>query len=119
MFKIILNGKRVGNSTVEKSGLYYSIRCECVFLDKKPYRIVANDGKTTVDLGICVPEGNRFIIKTKIPVKRLNLENAEFMAVPKIESTAYSVEYNCITYLDKLETARLRFTDGQPFIILD
>lgn len=121
MFLITFNGQTVGSAEVQTEGCFYKISCSCDALPNRGNRIYATDGKETIDLGICVPKGNRFVLTKRVPVKRLIWENLRFsiasadpnvMAVPVETGTAFSK-------LDKLACGKFSIRDGQPQILID
>ena len=80
MYDVLLNGSAIGYAKVDREGLYYKFQCNCKFYDHKIYRIKVSDGVTEIQLGICVPEGDRFTLHTKIPIKRLQKGGLLFTA---------------------------------------
>ena len=71
--EIKLNGETIGTASIRKEGLYYHFDCRCRFSDKKFHRLTAVCGELSADLGICVPSGNDFVVKTKVAVSRLGI----------------------------------------------
>lgn len=118
MYEVRLNGTSVGSAQIVKEGLYYKIHCCCSFHDKKIYRISILDGKSDVYLGICVPEGNHFVLTTRVPVKYLSGENWNFVVNSEGPCGVPVVSGKPFEYLEKLETARFN-TNGQPKIVID
>ena len=119
MCDILLNGLSIGRVQVDREGLYYKFRCKCKFNDNKIYRIKVSDGITEIILGICVPEGDNFILNTKVPVKKLQKDTLIFTAELRSEQAIVAEMGKSFSYLDKLETARLQYTNGQVKIIID
>lgn len=82
---------------------------------------VSCDGRT-VNLGICVPVGDAFEIRTSVPVKRLGTGELRFSAVPKDEKpdeSFYPVREDApFDAIDQLDQARLLEQDGQTGIII-
>lgn len=119
MYDILLNGLTIGHVQVDREGLYYKFRCNCKFNDNKIYRIKVTDSVTEITLGICVPEGDNFILNTKVPVKKLQKDSLIFTAELRSEQAIVAETGKSFSYLDKLETARLQYTNGQIKIIID
>jgi len=69
-YDVLMNGKIVGWATVRKEGLYVQITCECRLDHDGFYRIFANCVDASNDLGICIPQNGRFVLKKKMPIKR-------------------------------------------------
>ncbi len=115
------NEKNVGQAEIIKEGLFYRIHCACKPTDEGIHRITVSDGISVVDLGICVPVGERFVLTTRIPAKRLTGENLSFALVGKNEGE-HTVPVDTgapFAHLDKLENARLEVTNGQKMIVID
>lgn len=119
MYDIKQDGDTVGQAQVEIDGLYYIIRCCCRFWNKKINRIRIYDGKKEMSLGICVPEGNQFVLTKRIPKKQLSGENLCFFVESEVLSGIPVASGKPFEYLHKLKTARLQNTNGQPMIIID
>ena len=79
MFDICYHDGVVGNAEVTKEGLYYRFCCVCTPPDKAMYRIHVTDGVVTKDLGICVPEKDRYILVTRVPMKYFKGEELTFI----------------------------------------
>ncbi len=85
MFQIFDKENCVGTAQIQQEGLYYRIYCNCKISTEGIHRIVVCDDKNTVDLGICVPEENRFTLTSRIPAKKLNADNCRFSLVKQGE----------------------------------
>ena len=119
MYKITLNGEQVGQAQVEREGLYYKITCICSFPDNEIHKIFVGDGESVVKLGVCVPNGNQFTLSTRVPIKYLPGDDLYFTIASNCPSDIPISSGKPFAYLDKLETARLQITNGQPSIIID
>ena len=120
MFDILWNGKPVGTAECKKEGLYYRFDCSCTPPDKAFYRVVLTDGQVQRDLGICVPQGNRFVLTARVPCKLINTEALSFELTDKRQES-FSVPVNTgepFEHLEKIETARLQVTNGQAELII-
>lgn len=119
MYEITLNNNLVGWAQVERIGLYYKFCCICNSSKNKMFRIVVSDGNNTVNLGICVPEGDKFVLTKRIPVKYLSGKRLHFSIENDFKDRISLVNCECFNYLDKLDTAHLRIADGQPYIVIN
>lgn len=117
--EIILNGEQIGYAKVEIEGLYYKILCICTFPDQNVYRVVVGDGESVLKLGICVPDDDKFILSTKVPVKYLKGKKMRFWVESNTSSCIPVSANKPFAQLDKLETARLQISNGQASIIID
>lgn len=81
-YAVCLGKERIGSATVKREGLYYRIHCQCQLSGSIPCRIIVK-GEKEVDLGLCVPMGDRFGIDTLIPVKRIGEGDLNFQVLPR------------------------------------
>lgn len=119
---IQLAGERIGTGQVWREGLYTCFDCRCRLSGEMVYRITARCGEKTVHLGIPVPEGDRFVLRTRIPTKRLGEGPLTLRVEPKRDSlegkfVPLSPE-EPFRYLRRLEDAFLQRRDGQPGLVL-
>ena len=121
MFDISYYDRIVGNAQVTKEGLYYRFCCVCTPPDKAMYRIHVTDGVVTKDLGICVPEKDRYTLVTRVPMKCFKSEELNFiLTTNKLEKAFMPVATDgAFEALDHLETARFQMENGQPGILID
>ena len=121
MFDICYHDGVVGNAEVTKEGLYYRFCCVCTPPDKSMYRIHVTDGIITKDLGICVPEKDRYILVTRVPMKYFKGEELTFILTSnKLEKAFMPVATDApFEALDQLKTARFQIENGQPGILID
>ena len=123
MYDILLGTAPVGKAEVQTEGLYYKFSCYCTLPSSDVFRVTVSDGNTTKDLGICVPTGSRFTLTARIPTKYLKGDRLTFILVPN-NSARRGIGIPVMTgrpfeQLDKLEAARLSYTNGQPVIVID
>lgn len=116
MYPILYYNAPVGDAEMKREGLYYRFICTCTPPDTEMYRIFVSDGKTEIDLGICVPEGGRFVLRCALPAKRLSGQTLVFtlkenkgMRHPVTDGEPFSA-------LDKLDDAYFEVIDGQAQI---
>lgn len=119
MFEIHSNGVVVGSADVKRKGLYYHITCTCKPPSKDIHRIIMYSGSVQKDLGICVPSGNAFALSVRIPVKCFQEDKFTFELVRGTKGEYEIFDNMPFPHLDKLEAARLQYTNGQPRLIID
>ena len=119
MFEIFFNEAVTGQAEMVKEGLYYKIHCTCSLPNSGIHRIIISDGEITRDLGICVPVGDKFVLNTRVPVKNIKGDQPKFHLVSGKHTAIPVATGKPFSALDKLETARLQVTNGQPEIITD
>ena len=118
MFDVFFNESVVGSAQVEKDGLYYCIHCACEIPGDGLYRIILNDGENSHNLGICVPNKDKFVVNKRIPAKYIIGENLTFQLVLDANNGIAVATGKPFAHLDKLETAHLLETNGQSKIII-
>ncbi len=118
----MLGGQSVGTAQIRREGLYYALDCRCRLSGEIVYRLVARRGERTVNLGIPVPEGNWFVLRTRIPVKRLGEGELQIRAEPK--NVQWSGKFVPLSpeepfrYLRRLQGAFLQVRDGQVGVVI-
>jgi hypothetical protein len=122
MYDILLGGESIGTAQVQRQGLYYIFDCRCDLSGEVVYRITVRCGENTQSLGIPVPDGNRFRLRTKIPVKNLGEGELSFRMVPKHANTdekfvPISPE-EPFRYLKRLQNAFLQVRDGKVGVVI-
>lgn len=118
VYEMFWDNRQVGTASVVKEGLYYLFHCECSLPKNDIYKISVSDGTSVINLGICIPEKEKFILKTKIPVKYLSIDKITFTVMSKNTDKILIRNYMQFDSLDKLETARLENINGQLFIVI-
>ena len=81
IYSICIDGQKVGTATVSREGLYYSFRCECRLPKREVCKIFVSCGADGVLLGTPFPEGQVFVLRTKLPIKRFGEGQMEFSVV--------------------------------------
>ena len=119
LHSILFNNVPVGQAQIKQEGLYHKITCQCVLPNKRIYRIKVSDGINDVDLGICVPEGDCFILTSRVAVKKLSTENLKFYIITNQPSEFHIADGKPFEALDKLEAARLQYRNGQLYVVID
>ena len=94
----------VGEVKIEKDKLYYRVCCKCRLPKDKIYRLIVCSGNSHYNLGVCVPKGDNFEVKTKIPVSRLSESELRFYT-----------EVNCNSY----EKVTCQVLENEPFEQID
>lgn len=122
VFDITLGGRPVGQAAVFQKGLYLYFDCRCRLSGETVCRIRVRRGEKEVDLGIPVPEGRDFVLRKKLPAKKLGDGVPEFWVAPKKvtlpENWVPVRAEEPFAYLSRLEDAYLEVRDGQVGISL-
>ncbi len=121
MFAITFENQTVGFAKVQKEGCFYRISCSCDLLPSGSRRIFVTDGNATIDLGICVPNGGRFVLTKRIPVRCLEQDNLQFSFMPECDNIAgIPVETGkAFAELNNLRYGKYRYQNGQGQIFID
>lgn len=121
-YDILLGGESAGNARVTREGLYYRFDCCLRLSGEVMYKLILQKGAETLNLGIPVPQGNLFTLRTRIPAKRVGDGAFVIHAVPK--HTALDGRFvplkedEPFRYLSKLYDAVFTVRDGQPGLLL-
>ena len=122
VFDITLGGRSVGQAAVFREGLYLYFDCRCRLSGETVCRIRVRRGEKEADLGIPVPEGRDFVLRKKLPAKKLGDGVPEFWVTPKKvklpENWVPVRAEEPFAYLSRLEDAYLEVRDGQVGISL-
>lgn len=121
-YEIYQGEQRVGTAEVSTEGLYYNFYCRCVLSGETMCRIIVTCDGHIHSLGLPVPEGDAFVLRTRMPVKRLGQGQLQFRVIPK--HTQVGGHFIPISpeepfrYLSRLENAVMQIRDGKPGIFL-
>ncbi len=118
MYDVLLNGHKVGYVHIESIGLYYKFSCECALPDNKIYRLFAGDENSSVKLGVCVPDRGKFVLNTRLPQKGFSEKPTNFWLMSNMEKVMCIENGKPFAYLDELDIARLKKSNGQQYYIL-
>lgn len=121
-FDILLAGQPAGKAAVRREGLYYIFDCRCHFTGEVMYRLTVSSGGHTENLGIPVPEGGAFVLRTRLPAKRLGEGKMELRAVPRhAELGEHFIPLSPeepFRYLRRLENAFLQVRSNAVGVVL-
>lgn len=119
MYEVLWKGSPVGKATIAKEGLFYRVVCNCYLPREGTYRVKITDGNNECNLGICVPDGNMYSCTARVSCKRFNGNSFSFVLTAPEDNLSVPIGSGTpFMYLDRLSTARLQFTNGQPNIII-
>lgn len=121
-YDIQLGSEVIGKAIVERQGLYYHFSCRCRITGAVIYRVTVSCGGHHENLGILVPMGDSFGLKTKLAVKKLGKGLLQFRALPKHQKAegkfvpVYPDEP--FAYLTRLQNAFLEVRNGRSGVVL-
>lgn len=120
MYNIIWKSNLVGTAEVFDEGLYYRFSCKCTIRYEGIYRIIVINGMNMIDLGICVPEKNNFVLYKRIPKKLFKEKTFSFKLIPSNNNCLVNIcSGMACDWLDKINTARLVIVNGLQKIVID
>lgn len=65
-YDVMLNSSPVGTVRITPEGLFLRFQCWCHLPDKQIYRLQVCNNNRTIDLGICVPEGDSYYVDKRV-----------------------------------------------------
>ena len=120
-YAVYLWDRPAGKVNLEREGLYCRISCRCDLPEDVICRLKAVGAGTEENLGILVPEDGSFVLRTRIPAKRLE-GDFTFHAVPNRELLPGKFIALCpeepFRYLERLKDAYLIRKNGQAGIVI-
>lgn len=119
VYSIYYGHNLVGQARFARQGLYYHIYCDIKRVDNNLYRVYVQCGNDHVDLGICVPEGNRFVINKRIAIKSLNEEPECFhlIADADVKRSIPVLENKPFDYIQELNNSKYLYTENKAYVI--
>lgn len=121
VYDILLGGKTVGQAVMVRQGLYWYFDCRCSLSGEVVFRVTVSCGGKTENLGIPVPKGQDFALRTKLPVKRLGQGTPIFQLEPKhaaLPENWIPVRADePFAYLTRLQDAFLQMREGKTGIV--
>lgn len=79
-YEVFYKDNIVGTVCINQIGLYTELECQCTFPQDGLYRIVATHRSGRIDMGICLRDGDIYVIKAKIPSKYIVYDDLKFCA---------------------------------------
>ena len=123
LYDIFRGGEKIGKAEVRREGLYYRFLCACDLTGGVIYRLTVTCGGNTQNLGIPVPEGDCFYLKTRLPVSRFSKEEPVFWAVPHHQQKETDMwepisPETPFDYITRLENAVMERRNGEVGILI-
>ena len=119
LFSIHYEKNQVGYAKCTRQGLYYHISCDVKRIDNNLYRVYVIDSSKIMDLGICVPEGNRFVINKRIPIKSFDGEPERFILIADADVKHFVpvLENVPFDYIQKLDKSKYYYYESRSYIV--
>lgn len=121
-YDIVYGQNTIGKARVEQVGLYYHFICQCVLPCESVHYVILQSGDRQFNLGVCVPNGDKFQAYKRIPVKEFEKNDFHFRLIPKEEKSKLLIEPDPekpFAYLQNLQDARLDVYEKGIQIVLD
>ena len=121
-YEMKFGGQTVGKAQVAREGLYYRFHCRCRLSGDMIAKVLVTTGGHQESLGVLVPNGDGFELRTRIPAKKLGQGTPEFHVVPN--RAGVSGQFVPIkpeepfSYIARLKDAYLACHNGQPGAII-
>lgn len=122
LYTLSFGDRAAGKVEVTRQGLYYAFSCHCRLSGDIVCKAVADWGDKQESLGVLIPEGDGFCLKTRLPAKRFPDRDPHFRVLPN--RTAINGRFIPIrpeepfAYLERLKEAYLARQNGQLGVIL-
>lgn len=121
-YEIFLGDKVVGTAYAETVGLYTHFTCHCHFSTNRLFRVIAYYGKTEINLGVCIPDGDAYTVKARVATKRLNSTLPNFQVNMQVQDSAVFIPLDAeeiYNYFEGIMEAKFGVRDGVKGIILN
>lgn len=116
-YPLIMQNERVGQVQIRREGLYLCFSCRCHLEKEEICRVQISLSGEKRNLGVLVPEGEGFSLKTRIPAKQLGQGEPEFLVLSNrtaSEGTFVPIKpEEPFAYLERLKEAYLIRKNGQ------
>ena len=117
-YEIKLGNRPMGKVRVTREGLYYRFRCRCQLTGDSVCKVMAED----ISLGILVPQGDGFVLDTKLPVKRFGEGCTDFQIQPNrpvLDGRFIPIKpEEPFAYIERLKNAYLTRQNGQLGVVI-
>jgi len=120
-YDIFWKNRKVGYAYIYSEGLYSQIDCTCSFETPGIYRIVVRGDHNNHRLGVCVPFGNNYVLKKKVPSKHLNSNNFcfEVQCDTVSEDQKILITHSiCEIPISMLQKMRLKREEGNVYLVI-
>ena len=81
IYDVLLGNDTVGSAEIREVDLYCRVQCICKLPSSQIYRILMVGTTGELLLGVCVPNGDEWILERKIPAKKLPGEELQFYII--------------------------------------
>ncbi|MBE6925473.1 MAG: hypothetical protein E7461_01390 [Ruminococcaceae bacterium] len=107
------DGEIVGTAHIAAQGLYYEVQCICK-MQHSVLHIEADCGNRKENIGICVPNNGKMVIRTRVPQKRLAGLVGFAVRRAACESWIPINAEEPLKFLWRIAEARFAIRDGRP-----
>ena len=106
IYDVWMPDKIAGQVMVSREGLYYRFLCTVKIPKESHYHVMAQADSGIIDLGLCVPQGDLFVLSTKMPVKRFDKREYRYVLSEKTVKQVIPV------FVDKPFVCLNKLTEG-------
>lgn len=119
VYEVWLKDMIAGEVLITREGLYYRFLCTVRLPKESRYHLVAYSEVKNVDLGLCIPQGEIFVLSTKIPIKRFDNCRYRYILTAKAEKQVIPIfENQPFTHLNRLPDSYFSVENNVPVIIM-
>ena len=123
-YQVQYYGRQVGTAEITQQGLYHQIACKLSLPYDAIYRVYVSGSGKQLELGVCVPDGEYFVLNKRVPGKRLIGfgKLSVFVDDDKVSAAKNRIPVSNsepFEQLHKLRNGRFQWDGGAGFIILE
>lgn len=120
IFDVFRKDQPVGTVTLTPKGLYYQIYCNCTLPQDSMVRLYAAADHGTQMLGLLFPEGDRFALRTQVPIQKLGQGSIRFYVGGQDEQERRIFLDSCQPFMElqALEHCRFAVIDDKPCLVM-
>lgn len=119
--KVRYGEQLVGSVEITIEGLYYIFACRCKNILPAVYRLQANCGEGSIDMGVCLFDSDGLYLRKRLPVSRFSSEISNFELIKDSCITTEEItlcEDVPFLYFDRIRNGSFKYCSGQAFLIL-
>ena len=120
-YDIYFGGDVMGKAYIKQEGLYYYFQCWCQLPSASIHCVILQSGEKEYNLGVCVPDGDKFQTNKRIPIKQFKNEDFKFYLKSKQVDKKSVVTVDPekpFEHLQELDNAQLDLSNALPQICL-
>jgi len=120
-YDIYLGEDVTGKACVKQEGLYYHFQCWCRLPSASIHCVILQSRGKEYNLGVCVPDGDKFRADKRIPIKQFDDPEFKFYLMERNQRNKILIAVDSqkpFEHLQDLENAQLDLSNELPQICL-